>query len=43
MKNVLKNRTAGSCKTWFDINDKPIKRQIDRGSGGIITEDLTGK
>lgn len=30
----------GSVKTWYDNNDKPIKRQIDRGSGGIITEDL---
>ena len=30
----------GSVKTWFDVNGKPIKRQIDRGSGGIITENL---
>lgn len=31
----------GTVKTWYDINDKPVKRQIDRGAGGIITEDLT--
>lgn len=31
----------GTMTTWYDVNDKPIKRQIDRGSGGIITEDLT--
>ena len=30
----------GSVKTWYDENDKPFKRQIDRGSGGIITENL---
>lgn len=30
----------GSVKTWYDKNNKPFKRQIDRGSGGIITEDL---
>lgn len=30
----------GSIKTWYDNNDKPFKRQIDRGSGIIITEDL---
>ena len=30
----------GSVKTWFDEQGKPIKREIDRGSGGIITEDL---
>lgn len=30
----------GSVKIWYDKNDKPFKRQIDRGSGGIITEDL---
>ena len=30
----------GTMTTWYDINEKPIKRQIDRGSGGIITEDL---
>ena len=39
------NRTAkieyrGSVKTYFDENDKPFKREIDRGSGGIITEEL---
>lgn len=33
----------GSVKTWFDKDGKPIKREIDRGSGGIITEDLTKK
>lgn len=30
----------GTMKTWYDINDKPFKREIDRGSGGIIKEDL---
>lgn len=30
----------GSVKTWFDANDKPFKREIDRGSGGIIVENL---
>ncbi len=39
------NRTAkieyrGAVKTYFDENDKPFKREIDRGSGGIITEEL---
>ena len=39
------NRTAkieyrGTVKTYFDENDKPFKREIDRGSGGIITEEL---
>ncbi len=33
----------GTMKTWYDINDVPIKREIDRGSGGIITEDLRKK
>lgn len=32
----------GSVKTWYDKNDKPFKRQIDRGTGGIITEDIKG-
>lgn len=35
-----KVQQRGSVKTYFDINDKPIKREIDRGSGGIITEEL---
>lgn len=30
----------GSVKTYYDKNDKPFKREIDRGSGGIITEEL---
>ena len=33
----------GTVKTYYDENDKPIKREIDRGSGGIITEDLRNK
>ena len=33
----------GTVKTWFDENGKPVKREIDRGSGGIITEDLRGE
>ncbi len=37
---VEKIEERGTVKTFFDENDKPIKREIDRGSGGIITEDL---
>ena len=33
----------GTVKTVYDADDKPVKREIDRGSGGIITEDLTNK
>ena len=39
-KQIEKIEFRGSVKTWFDENDKPIKREIDRGSGGIIKEDL---
>ena len=39
-KRVEKIEERGTVKTFFDENDKPIKREIDRGSGGIITEDL---
>ena len=39
-KQTEKIEYRGTVKTWFDENNKPIKRQIDRGSGGIITEDL---
>mgnify|MGYP007101830213 CR=1 FL=1 len=39
-KQTEKIEYIGSVKTWFDENNKPIKRQIDRGSGGIVTEDL---
>lgn len=42
-KRIEKIVERGTMKTWFDENDKPIKREINRGSGGIITEDLTGK
>ncbi len=42
-KRIEKIEERGTVKTWFDENDKPIKREIDRGSGGIITEDLTKK
>ncbi len=42
-ERIEKTEQRGAVKTWFDINDKPIKREINRGSGGIITEDLTGK
>ena len=38
--NQGKIEERGTVKTFFDENDKPIKREIDRGSGGIITEDL---
>ena len=40
-KKTKKIETRGAIKTLFDENDKPIKRQIDRGSGGIIEEDLS--
>lgn len=39
-KQTEKIEYKGSVKTWFDENNKPIKREIDRGSGGIIQEDL---
>ena len=39
-KEIEKIEERGTVKTWFDENDKPIKREIDRGSGGIITQDL---
>jgi len=37
---VEKLEYRGSVTTWYDKNDKPYKREIDRGSGGIIKEDL---
>lgn len=40
-EQIEKYIQRGTMTTWYDINDKPIKRQIDRGSGGVITEDLT--
>lgn len=42
-KRIEKIEERGTVKTWFDENDKPIKREIDRGSGGIITQDLRNK
>ena len=39
-KQKEKIEYRGSVKTWFDENDKPFKRETDRGSGGIITENL---
>ncbi len=39
-KQIEKIEYRGSVKTWFDENNVPIKREIDRGSGGVITEDL---
>ncbi len=30
----------GAVKTWFDPNGKPFKRETDKGSGGIVTENL---
>lgn len=39
-KRTAKIEIRGAVKTWFDENDKPYKREIDRGSGGIIKEDL---
>ena len=35
-----KIETRGTVKTFYDKNNKPYKREIDRGSGGIITENL---
>lgn len=39
-KQAEKIEYRGSVKTYFDSNNKPFKREIDRGSGGIITENL---
>lgn len=39
-KRIEKIEERGTVKTYFDENDKPFKREIDRGSGGIITEQL---
>ena len=30
----------GAVTTWFDKDNSPCKREIDRGLGGIITESL---
>ena len=40
--NILeKIDVKGAVKTYLDpLTDKPIKRVIDRGSGGLITEDI---
>ncbi len=40
-EQVEKYIQRGTMTTWYDKDDRPIKRQIDRGSGGVITEDLT--
>ena len=40
-KRTEKIVERGTVKTYYDENDKPIKREIDRGSGGIITENLS--
>lgn len=37
---VEKIEHRGSVKTFYDKNNKPFKREIDRGSGGIITEEF---
>ena len=39
-KQIEKSETRGTVKTWFDNTGKPIKREIDKGSGGKIIEDL---
>lgn len=31
----------GTVKTWYNADGKPVKRELDRGSGGKIIEDLT--
>ena len=42
-KRTEKIVERGTVKTYYDENDKPIKRETDRGSGIIVTEDLSGK
>ncbi len=42
-KRIEKIEERGTVKVWFDANDKPIKRETDRGSGIVITEDLRKK
>jgi hypothetical protein len=37
----VKIEHRGTVKTYFDKDNKPFKREIDRGSGGIITEELS--
>ena len=39
-KQTQKIEQKGSVKTYFNAEDKPFKRETDRGSGGIITEEL---
>lgn len=39
-KVTEKIEIRGSVKTYFNAEGKPFKREIDRGSGGIITENL---
>ena len=36
----VKIEHRGAVKTFFDKDDKPFKREIDRGSGGVVTEEL---
>ena len=38
--HTVKIEHRGAVKTYFDKDNKPFKREIDRGSGGIITENL---
>lgn len=39
-KKTGKIEIKGSVKIYYDENNKPYKREIDRGSGGIITENI---
>ena len=39
-KRTEKIIERGTVKTWYDENDKAFKREINRGSGGNITEEL---
>lgn len=39
-KQTDKIEQRGSVKTYFDKDNKPYKREIDKGSGGVISEDL---
>ncbi|MDR1327582.1 MAG: hypothetical protein LBJ74_04170 [Heliobacteriaceae bacterium] len=37
---IEKFEKKAAVTTWFDETDKPIRRQIDKGQGYIVTEEL---
>ncbi len=39
-KRIEKYIQKAAVKTYYNEDDKPFKREIDRGSGGIITENI---